>query len=123
MARPVHADLDDEQRTALQAARFLSIKRALSSDAEIARALGVNRSTIGRWRRGQAISSKHHEHVVALDAVIDLLSEMLEPESIPKWLEGFNAHLNDRRPLDVIRAGRTSEVIAAIEAQKSGAYA
>ena len=47
----------------------------------------------------------------------------LDVSSIPKWLRGLNAHLGDRRPIDVIRQGRLSEVIAAIEAEKAGAFA
>jgi hypothetical protein len=35
----------------------------------------------------------------------------------------MNAHLADRRPIDLIRQGRLSEVIAAIEAEKAGAFA
>jgi hypothetical protein len=58
-----------------------------------------------------------------LDMVIALLEGFLEPESIAKWLNGFNAYLDDRRPIDVVRTGRLSEVIRAIEAEKSGAFA
>jgi hypothetical protein len=36
---------------------------------------------------------------------------------------GHNAHLSDRRPVDLLREGNLSGVIAAIEALKSGAYA
>jgi hypothetical protein len=36
---------------------------------------------------------------------------------------GINAHLGDRRPIDLLREGSLSDVIAAIEALKSGSYA
>jgi hypothetical protein len=52
-----------------------------------------------------------------------LLTGYLEPGSILKWLRGVNAHLDNRRPVDLIRQGSLSEVIAAIEAMKRGAYA
>lgn len=123
MARPIRAGLADDQRALFQAVRIQSVQRVVPSDAEIARLLGVDRSTVGRWRRGQPMSPEHHERVVGLDAVVELLTAMLEPESISKWLKGFNAHLGNRRPIDILRAGRTSEVIAAIEAEKSGAFA
>jgi hypothetical protein len=42
---------------------------------------------------------------------------------VAKWLMGHNAHLSDRRPVDLLREGNLSGVIAAIEALKSGAYA
>jgi hypothetical protein len=62
-------------------------------------------------------------HLEALDTVVGLLRGWLEPTTIPKWLHGVNAHLGDRRPLDVLRDGRLSEVVLAIEAEKSGAFA
>jgi hypothetical protein len=55
--------------------------------------------------------------------VVKLLSGYLGPTSIPKWLNGFNSHLGDRRPVDLLRPGNLSDVIAAIEAMKSGACA
>ena len=63
------------------------------------------------------------ERLVGVDATIELLTGFLDDRSIPKWLSGTNAHLGDRRPIDVLTQGRLSEVIAAIEAEKSGAYA
>jgi hypothetical protein len=36
---------------------------------------------------------------------------------------GYNAHLEDRRPVDLLREGNLSDVIAAIESLRSGAYA
>ena len=36
---------------------------------------------------------------------------------------GINAHLGDRRPIDLLREGSLSLVIAAIEALKTGTYA
>lgn len=60
---------------------------------------------------------------VSLDAVDSLLRGFLEKEIIIDWLFGINAHLGDRRPLDVLRDGRLSEVVAAVEAEKSGAFA
>jgi len=54
---------------------------------------------------------------------VSLLEGFLEEGSIAKWLRGMNAHLGDRRPIDVIRQGRLSEVVAAIEAERAGAFA
>lgn len=55
--------------------------------------------------------------------MISLLSTYLEPEVAHDWLFGVNAQLGHRRPLDVLREGRLSEVIAAIESERSGAFA
>ncbi len=103
--------------------RLNSARRAFATDAELADVLGVDRAQPSRWRAGQAPDPRNREKLVALDAVIELLGTYLSPTSIPKWLNGVNAHLGNRRPLEVLRSGHLSEVIAAIEAEKSGAYA
>jgi transcriptional regulator with XRE-family HTH domain len=103
--------------------RLNSARRAFASDAELADVLGVDRAQPSRWRAGQAPDPHNRERIVALDAVVELLGTYLSASSIPKWLNGVNAHLGNRRPLEVLRNGHLSEVIAAIEAEKSGAYA
>jgi uncharacterized protein (DUF2384 family) len=108
---------------ALRAAERLdSIASVLGSDAAVAEVLGVSRAQPGRWRGGQAPDPDNRDRIIGLDAVIALLSGFLAESSIPKWLNGVNAHLDNRRPINVLREGRVSDVIAAIEAQKSGAY-
>lgn len=104
-------------------ARYASARRAFSSDAELARALDVHRSQISRWKRGEPPEPLNEERLRDLDVVVSLLSGFLDESAIPDWLHGFNAHLGNRRPIDVLRTGRLSEVVAAIEAERSGAYA
>ncbi len=103
--------------------RYQVAKLAFPDDADLARSLGVHRSAVVRWKRGEAPAPENWEQLVGLDAVVSLLDGFLDLASIPKWLRGVNAHLGDRRPIDVIRQGRLSEVVAAIEAEKAGAFA
>lgn len=106
------------------ALRLESARRAFTSDAQVADALGVNRAQVKRWREGETEPGPGNaERVLGLDAAVELLSGYLAPSSIPKWLMGVNAHLGDRRPVDLLRQGNLSDVIAAIEALKSGSYA
>ena len=103
--------------------RYHVAKVAFPDDADLARSLGVHRSAVVRWKRGEAPAARNWEQLVGLDTVVSLLEGFLEDVSIAKWLRGTNAHLGDRRPIDVIRQGRLSEVVAAIEAEKAGAFA
>lgn len=106
------------------AVRLDAARRAFKSDAQIAEALGVNRAQVTRWREGRTEPGPENaDRVVGLDATIALLTGYLEPGSIRKWLTGINAHLGDRRPVDVLRQGNLSDVVAAIEALKAGSYA
>ncbi len=115
-------EFDPDDRGYRIASRCEFARRAFSSDAELARLLGVDRSRISRWRQGDVPDPANADRVVGIDTVVELLSGFLDERSIPKWLYGINAHLGDRRPVDVLQSGRLSEVIAAIEAEKSGAY-
>ncbi|HEX8241996.1 MAG TPA: helix-turn-helix transcriptional regulator [Longimicrobium sp.] len=103
--------------------RLASARRAFASDAELAEVLGVDRAQPSRWRAGQIPDPLNRERIVAIDVVVELLSTWLSPTSIPKWLKGVNAHLGNRRPIAVLKDGGLSEVLAAIEAEKAGAYA
>jgi uncharacterized protein (DUF2384 family) len=103
--------------------RLEQITRVLGSDAAVADLLDVSRAQPRRWREGQSPDPENRDRIIGLDAVIALLSGFLAESSIPKWLNGVNAHLDDRRPISVLREGRTADVIAAIEAQKAGVYA
>lgn len=104
--------------------RLDAAHRAFASDAQIADALGVDRAQVTRWRAGRTVpSAEVADRLVGLDAVIELLATHLEPDSIGKWLRGINAHLDNRRPLDLLRQGNLSAVIGAIEAMKSGSHA
>ena len=106
----------------LVAARYASVRRAFPSDAALAELLGVHRSRVSRWKRGAPPDPVHAQQLLGLDMAISLLSGFLQPESIPDWLLGVNAHLGHRRPVDLILEGKLSHVVAAIEAEKSGAY-
>ena len=103
--------------------RYAIARQAFDSDTEMAETLGVHRSQITRWKQGAAPAGRTAEHLLGLDVVVSLLQGFLESESIAKWLRGINAHLGNRRPIDVMREGRLSEVIRAIEAEKEGAFA
>jgi hypothetical protein len=102
---------------------YLAARRAFGSDAELARILDVHRSQVARWKRGGRADPANEERLRNLGTVVDSLTGYLEPGVIPDWLMGANPHLGHRRPIDVLLTGRVTEVIAAVEAEKRGAYA
>ena len=61
--------------------------------------------------------------IKGLAAVVTALLGLYEPEVVPDWLAGFNPHLNNRRPLDVLAAGDVAAVMAAVQAAHTGSYA
>ena len=118
---PADAGLSPDVAGLIRRARFASVRAAFGSDAALAALLDADRSRAARWKAGAAMDATRWERLQALDTVVGLLRGWLAPTTIPKWLHGINAHLGHRRPLDVLRDGRLSEVVAAIEAEKRGA--
>ena len=51
------------------------------------------------------------------------LLRLYEREAALAWLFGLNPLLGDRRPIDLIRAGRTEELMRAIRAERSDSFA
>ncbi|CAN5867859.1 hypothetical protein BH20GEM1_BH20GEM1_15950 [soil metagenome] len=102
---------------------YLAARRPFASDAALAEALGVHRSQVARWKRGGQADPANEERLRDLGTVVDSLTGYLEPDAISDWLSGVNAHLGHRRPIDVLLAGHLTDVIAAVEAERRGAYA
>lgn len=101
--------------------------RALSADlggqAKLARVLGVSPSRVSRWLRTEDPDPDNRRKVEGVEFVLAVLLESFERDTALKWLQGVNAHLGERRPMDLLAAGRIAEVLAAVEAEETGAYA
>ena len=101
--------------------------RTLSADfrsaARLADLLGVSRSQVTRWLRGAGIDPLNAEKVDLLELVWSNVLRIYEPDAALAWLFGVNPLLGDRRPVDLIRLGRTEELMRAIRAERSDTFA
>lgn len=120
-AAPVSAD--DAARGVIRGATYFLVRSAFPSDAAIADFAGIDRSRVTRFKQGKNLEPDTAALLDAVGAAVTQLRGFLDDDAIPDWLRGSNAHLGHRTPFDVLRTGRLSEVIAAIEAEKSGAFA
>jgi transcriptional regulator with XRE-family HTH domain len=93
------------------------------SAAQLADMLGVSRSQVTRWLRGSGIDPLNAEKVDLLELVWANLLRLYERDAALAWLFGLNPLLGDRRPIDLIRAGRTEELMRAVRAERSDAFA
>ena len=93
------------------------------SAARLADMLGVSRSQITRWLRGAGIDPLNAERVDLLELVWSSLLRIYEKEAALAWLFGVNPNLGDRRPIDLVRAGRTEELMRAIRAERADSFA
>ena len=103
--------------------KLRAVAADLGSQAEVARALGVSRSRVSRWLGDETPDAENRRKLDGVEFVLSRLLAAFEPAAARKWLYGLNAHLGDRRPIDLLAAGRVAEVVAAIEAEETGAYA
>jgi len=122
-AKTAAAPAGDEARGVIRGATYFLVRSAFPSDAAIADFAGIDRSRVTRFKQGKNLEPETAALLDAVGATVTQLRGFLDDDAIPEWLRGVNAHLADRTPLDVLRTGRLSEVIAAIEAEKSGAFA
>jgi len=100
-----------------------ALRSDFRSAAQLADMLGVSRSQVTRWLRGAGIDPLNAEKVDLLDLVWSNLLRLYEREAALAWLFGVNPLLGDRRPIDLIRAGRAEELMRAIRAERSDTFA
>ncbi|MPZ97731.1 MAG: hypothetical protein GEU80_00095 [Dehalococcoidia bacterium] len=100
-----------------------AVSQDLGGQAALARLIDVSPSRVTRWLKTEEPDAENRRTVEALEYVLTRLLEVFDRESALEWMQGFNAHLGDRRPIDVIATGNVLDVMAAIEAEETGAYA
>jgi len=86
--------------------------------------LGVNESQALRRRTGEETpSSDMQRRIIDLDHVVARAQTVWEPESALDRLGSTDNHLNGAVPLDVLELRGPAEVLDALDAVLSGAYA
>jgi transcriptional regulator with XRE-family HTH domain len=103
--------------------KLQAVTRDLGSQARVARLLGVSPSRVSRWLRAEQPDPENRRKLEGVEFVLGRLLELYERDAALDWLQGINAHLGDRRPMDLLAAGRTAEVLQAIQADEAGSFA
>ncbi|MEX2372257.1 MAG: antitoxin Xre/MbcA/ParS toxin-binding domain-containing protein [Dehalococcoidia bacterium] len=99
------------------------MSRDVGGQARLARLIGVSPSRVSRWIASDEPDAGNRRKIEGVEFVLSRLLDLWERETALKWLEGTNAHLGNRRPVDLLGHGRVAEVLEAIEADEAGAYA
>jgi uncharacterized protein (DUF2384 family) len=105
------------------AAKVQALSVDFRSQAALAEILGVSRSRVTRWLKGAGIDPLNAEKVDLLELVWSNLLRVYEPDAARMWLWGINPLLGDRRPIDLVRAGRAEELMRAIRAERADSFA
>src|ERR1017187_6363058 len=83
---------------------------------DIANIVAVSPATVSRWSSGKASPDLRTQTVIAeLRYVVDRLSEFYNADETRLWLHTAHPMLQGARAIDLINAGRTEEVLGAIE--------
>jgi uncharacterized protein (DUF2384 family) len=89
------------------------------SDADIARATGVARSTARAWlAHTRSPTGERAERLIELSALVERLVRVMEPSYIAVWLRKPVPALQERKPIDVIASGdymQVAELVSALE--------
>jgi len=102
--------------------KLRAVTKDVGGQARVARLLGVSPSRVSRWLKTEQPDAANIRKVEEVEFVISRLLGIYEKETALKFLEGFNSHLGNRRPIDLITQGRTLEILKAIEALETGSY-
>jgi uncharacterized protein (DUF2384 family) len=105
------------------AEKITALSHDLGSQRRLAELLGVSPAQVTRWRRGGGIDLQNAERVDLLELVVASLLRLYPAEAAEQWLLGLNPHLGDRRPVDLVRAGRAQELLGALAAERAGGFA
>ena len=100
-----------------------ALKQDLKTQAAVADLLGVSRSRVTRWLKGEGIDPVNAERIDLLELVFANLQRIYEADAARAWLLGINPHLGDRRPIDLVRAGRAEELRRASRAERADSFA
>lgn len=91
---------------------------------KLAKTLGVSPSQPSRWKSGQEVPSPDvAARLLDLDHVIALAVQTWHPAVVMDWMATGNGFLEGSRPIDVLLQRGSAEVIDALKAGLSGAYA
>jgi uncharacterized protein (DUF2384 family) len=89
------------------------------TDADIARATGVARSTARAWlAHTRSPTGERAERLIELSALVERLARVMEPTYIAVWLRKPVPALKERKPIDVIADGdymQVAELVSALE--------
>jgi transcriptional regulator with XRE-family HTH domain len=105
------------------AEKIAALSEDFHSQRRLAEVLGVSPAQITRWRRGQGIDEANAGRVDLLELTMSSLLRLYSAEVAERWLRGVNPHLGGRRPIDLIHAGRSRELLDAIAQERAGSFA
>jgi uncharacterized protein (DUF2384 family) len=93
------------------------------SQEQLARLLGVSWSTVARWETSGEPGAQMEQKPVRLRRAVELLGDMVTPESRVAFFEQRQPMLLKLRPIDLLETPEGAEAVyRALEAAETGAF-
>lgn len=90
---------------------------------DLANITNVSKATVSRWRNGHKIPHPDTQLVISdLRYTVMRLSEYYMKQEIRTWLYARHPQLEGSRPVDLISANRTQEVLVVLDRLEADAY-
>lgn len=106
-------------------ARKLSViqEKGAMRSIDVANLLNARPETVSRWNQGKAFPRPDAEkQLLALEFIIDQLSDIYEPQEARLWLYAPQRLLKNMSPAALIQDGRSQEVVAVVNQLRDGVY-
>jgi hypothetical protein len=98
-------------------------KKGSIKSVDVANVLQIRPETVSRWNQGKAFPQPEAERALLdLEYVVDQLADLYEPDEARLWLFARQKLLNGEIPAELIRQGRTDEVLKIIRQILDGVY-
>lgn len=116
------ASVEPASRPLIREAVYLH-EIARLSDADIARATGVARSTARAWlAHTRSPTGERAERLIELSALVERLARVMEPSYIAVWLRKPLPALGDEKPVDLIARGEYMRVVGLVSALEEAPF-
>jgi hypothetical protein len=88
--------------------------------ADIAAVADTTARSVSRWRGGVSPRRSAEERLLELNAVVELLRQVLRDEPRRLWMKSPNPDLDYEKPLELIERGEYRRVVGAVLAMAEG---
>jgi hypothetical protein len=98
------------------------IRESALTTIELAEITGVKERQVHHWAAGShRPTGPTRDRLLEVAYIVEQLQEVYAPEGVDIWLHGRNRSLGAERPIDLLRAGEFTRVLAAVDRLKTGA--
>ena len=98
-------------------------RKGAMRSVDVANLLGTRPETVSRWNQGKAFPRSDAERTLLdLEYLVDLLSDIYEPEEARLWFYSRQRLLQGATPAELIQQGKIREIITVVDQLRDGVH-